>query len=173
MFSEDYKSLVEAISSSDRSEETIRATLKGLFDDVCKFSAYVDSVVKMRLYIDTEGRSFGAGAQGNDFISTLDSMNRDRSLKHTDAIRACTKINRLCDEYGVKHICTNQTDRSKVANFCGIVVNEMFLPVTKFPPEVVQEVSDCLRSSQPDLDLAVMRIYDNKEHMFTREEAFR
>lgn len=101
--------------------------IQNYFDAVYKhtYGSSVASTLVHKKYITTE--------QYQDYIMELDSK---RTVCHDAVIAACAQINRMCDQYGLQHLCPevkyDEKDNSKCINrgeigdFVGKYMHEVF-----------------------------------------------
>lgn len=86
------------------------------------FADYVDIVVKMEIFCE----SISAWNSFAEF--KFKNFDEERRLQHDKCVLACNTINEICDKIGMKHFCEIDIEnRNEVANFAGMVVNNLFL----------------------------------------------
>ena len=116
MLKEKYSALVAVLSVDEEMLEFVSERMAHLCN-------YVDRVVQMEYSIPL----LRARYEGQDLIDKIENLDRARRSAHELAIAAVRQLNRLCVAEGVEKLFSgDESDRYQIADFCGLVVNELF-----------------------------------------------
>lgn len=113
---EKYKRMVNTFAA----EEDMLDFIKERMRFICN---YVERVTAMEYSLPLLRARF----EGEDLIYRIENLDRQRRTAHEMAISAVKQLNRLCVSEGLeKFFSGNENDRYEIADFCGVVVNELF-----------------------------------------------
>lgn len=159
MFFNNYKALVRRVVEEETDHEETGYVLDFLDERVQNMVRYVQAVCDHCTGTVRAGTMMRGGflteENYRERIVTLDGIRRST---HEVAMASMDQINRLCDNYGLKHICPDDTDRHVRANFCAAVTNELFMAGTGRDEKSVQAVSEVFRGNGATLDDVVKRV---------------
>ena len=78
--------------------------------------------------------------EGEAYISRVENLDKTRRAAHETAIGAVSALNRLCKSYGLEPFYIgDEQNRYQVADFCGNVVNELFVERDRNPKRLIKE----------------------------------
>lgn len=121
MYKERFKKLVLAVKEAGG--PYMDDDLDTIVRDMDSFIDYVRSVFTMEVLLPVICARY-EGQEVRDRISALDTSRRN---KHERAIVAISKLERMCDDFGVPVLFEgNKEDRYEVADFCLAIVTEFF-----------------------------------------------
>ncbi len=119
--------LVNQIIENEKPED-VDFFVRYVTDSLSSFTGYFNAV-----YDDVNGRHINKLLRDDGKISQeeferrITESDRKRRLAHNVAIDACHGLNRLCDKYGISHICPeDDASREKIAEFIGSYVTEIY-----------------------------------------------
>lgn len=135
-FIDDCARLLVHVRDAEGDPERVEKAAKVVMSEVAAFPAYVSSVARM----ETESALRKAILDDGDRASwqqTMEEADRARVSAHDGVQHACSIINRICDAYGVGHICpdmpADETSRRSArwrdvsANFAAAVTLEAYV----------------------------------------------
>lgn len=117
----EFKELVNAINSPDN--EYRENDLDMLNYNMAAFGEYVQIVYHQNYSTPIKY----ATLEGEELREAIQSMDKNRRIKHEAAIAACSQINRDCEYYNVPKFCPETTDRHIIADFCAQVTAAFYL----------------------------------------------
>ena len=123
----DAMELVNQIIKNEKQED-VDFFIKYVMDNLNSFTGYFNAV-----YDDVNGMHTNKLLRDSERISQeeferrITESDRKRRLAHNVAIDACHGLNRLCDKYGISHICPeDDASREEIAEFIGSYVTEIY-----------------------------------------------
>lgn len=128
LFVESYRRLVETITKKETDKIEAQETIEFLDERVEKFSRYIQAVNSHLTGSNSALIMMKGGLLSvESYQERIKTLDTDRRLSHEVAIAAVDQINRICDIYGVEHICPDDPDRHVRANFAAAVTMECFM----------------------------------------------
>lgn len=158
MFLDDYKELVGKIIEKEDPEDR-EFMLDFLDEKVRSMGEYVQAVCNHSMGTERAYAMMRGGVLDPDEcktrVITLDGIRRS---KHDVAMDSMNQINRMCDRFGMKHICPDDHDRVVRGNFCAAVTSELFMTGTGRDEKTVTAISKAFSGDTATLDAVVKRV---------------
>ena len=113
--------LIHAVAVSDDPDKDDIYEL--ILDQTGNLIRYVDAVYAQMTQLPIIRRRY----EGQELRDRTAALDERRTAAHNSAIRSCETLNRICDVYGVGHLCMDDlSDRRAVGDFIGAFVDEIF-----------------------------------------------
>ncbi len=118
-----FEDLVEAIAHSDKSDEEKDDIFAIVKSKLNYFMNYVGHVISTEVYKDIIRSGCSNGTEEYMFKTAEEY----RSRCHDECIIACKRLNEICDDLGIDHLCNIDTDdRHEVAKLVGKTVISLY-----------------------------------------------
>jgi len=119
----DFQQLTDTIKASSREEGEKKMLLSKLTANLNSFVDYFNHVVRSEI----EAAAVIQWSPMTEFM--FKKRDAERRELHNTCIIACKEIDYICETVGCEPICriTDENDRHKVAELCGIVVGGLYL----------------------------------------------
>ena len=128
MFLDNYKKLITAIAEKERDAEEVQDMYEFLDERVMRMPEYIQSVSSHVLGSESAIGMMKAGRLSvENYQDRIMSLDSERRSKHDVMLGSMNQLNRMCDNYGVAHICPDNEDRHLRANFAAAVTMECFM----------------------------------------------
>lgn len=158
MFLDDYKELVGKIIEKENPEDR-EFTLNFLDERIRSMGEYVQSVCDHSMgTARAYAMMHGGVLEPEECKTRVVTLDTARKRKHDVAMDAMNQINRICNVFGMRHICPDDPDRVVRGNFCAAVTSELFMTGTGRDEKAVQAVSKAFSGDTATLDAVVKRV---------------
>ena len=119
----DIAGLITAIGKADITEEEKADAFAIIKEKLNVYVDYIGHVIATEVLKDMIVTGCTSGSDDYMYMRA----DENRSSVHDECILACQRLNRLCDDIDIDHICNFDTnDRHKVAEFVGRIISEIY-----------------------------------------------
>jgi len=123
-----YEELVKAIIAKETDAEELHDILEFIDERIMNMVNYVKAVCAHTIGVSHASVLMQSGILTREnYQNRVMTLDENRRSSHEVAMSSMDQLNRLCDAYGLAHMCPDDTDRVVRGDFCAHVTAELFM----------------------------------------------